>query len=70
MKQLRRIILDVISTKYDSKHDDISEEDFNHGMITSPVGIENDVLNPATVSDVVEDPDLQVDPSLNLQHSR
>ena len=70
MKQLRRIVLDVISIKYDSNPDDNSEEDFNPGMIPSPVGIENAVLNPANVSDVDEDPDLQVDPSLNLQPFR
>ena len=56
--------------EYVSKHDDNSEEGFNPGMITSPVGTEHAVFIPATVSDVNDDPDLQVNPSLNVQPYR
>ena len=56
--------------EYESKPDDNSEEYLNPGMISSPVGTENAVLIPATVSVGNNDPDLQVDPSLNVKPSR
>ena len=36
--------------EYQSKTDDNSEEDFNPGMISSPLGTENAVHIPATIS--------------------
>ena len=56
--------------EYESEPDDNSEEEFNPGIISSPAGIEEAVLNPATFSNTDEDPDLQEDLSLYRQPSR